>query len=131
RRGWESGKLEPGGGPRGRNWKEAAKAGLEENDERMSQIVTIASISAFNRHITAGLAYTASKAGAVLLGKSMATFLAPWGVRSNVIAPGIYPSEMVPDNAVYSVNQIPAGRQGNFNDMAGAILYLVGKSGAY
>jgi len=38
---------------------------------------------------------------------------------------------MVPDNATYSVNQIPAGRQGNFNDMAGAILYLVGKSGAY
>jgi len=88
RRGWESGKMEPGGGPRGRNWKEAARAGLGEDDERMSQIVTIASISGFNRHITAGLAYTASKAGAVLLGKSMATFLAPWGVRSNVIAPG-------------------------------------------
>lgn len=32
---------------------------------------------------------------------------------------------------VYPVNEVPAGRKGDFGDMAGVILYLVGKSGAY
>lgn len=31
----------------------------------------------------------------------------------------------------FPLNQVPAGRKGNFNDMAGVTLYLVGKSGAY
>jgi NAD(P)-dependent dehydrogenase (short-subunit alcohol dehydrogenase family) len=34
------------------------------------------------------LAYAGSKAAAVSIGKSLATFLAPWGIRSNIIAPG-------------------------------------------
>jgi NAD(P)-dependent dehydrogenase (short-subunit alcohol dehydrogenase family) len=58
------------------------------SDQRTSQIITVASISSFNRHVTAGLAYTATKAGAAMLGKALATLLAPFGIRSNVIAPG-------------------------------------------
>lgn len=77
RRGWVTGKR-----------THQKKVSGDPKDERSSQIITVASISAFNREVTAGLAYTASKAGAVMLGKSMATFLAPWGIRSNILAPG-------------------------------------------
>lgn len=89
RRGWEGGRVEPGR-TRGRRWTEelGEKEGVEEGDKRQSQIVTVASIAAFNRHVTAGVAYSASKAAAVHVGKSLATLLSPWGVRSNVIAPG-------------------------------------------
>ena len=31
----------------------------------------------------------------------------------------------------YPVDKVPAGRKGTFDDIAGAILYLVGRSGAY
>lgn len=31
----------------------------------------------------------------------------------------------------YSVTEIPAGRKGSFQDIAGVVLYLVGKGGAY
>jgi len=80
-------------GNKRRGWKTGKKDKLErisgdESDQRTSQIISVASISAFNRCITAGLAYTASKAGAVMLGKSLANLLAPFGIRSNIIAPG-------------------------------------------
>lgn len=96
RRGWVTGKRE--------TQTRAQGAEYDASDRRTSQIITVASISAYNRLITAGLAYTASKAGATILAKSMAYFLAPWGIRSNVIAPGSrltflfsFPSPVVPD----------------------------------
>lgn len=80
RRGWIEGKREV--------QQRAQGAEYDHSDQRTSQIITVASIAAFNREITAGLAYTASKAGAVMLGKSLSHFLAPWGIRSNIICPG-------------------------------------------
>lgn len=32
---------------------------------------------------------------------------------------------------VFPVDQVPAGKVGEYEDLAGAILYLVGKAGAY
>lgn len=44
----------------------------------------------------------------------------------------VYPSEMTTGSKdAYTYNEIPAGRKGNFQDIAGVLLYLVGKSGAY
>lgn len=102
------------------------------SDTRTSQIITVSSISGFNREITAGLAYTATKAGATLLGKSLANLLAPFGIRSNVICPGRFPSDMTAGaETLFPVSKVPAGQPGQFEDMAGLILYLIGKSGAY
>ncbi|KAL4876758.1 NAD(P)-binding protein [Aspergillus karnatakaensis] len=108
------------------------KNGVEEDDKRSSQIITVASIAGFNRFVTAGLAYGASKAAAIHLGKSLANLLAPWGIRSNVINPGVYPSDMTAGSKeAYDTKEIPAGRKGEYQDIAGAILYLSGKAGAY
>ncbi|KAK5086758.1 hypothetical protein LTS08_007171 [Lithohypha guttulata] len=102
------------------------------SDTRTSQIITVTSISSFNREITASLAYTASKAGATVLGKSLANLLAPFGIRSNIIAPGRFPSAMTAGaETVYPVNKVPAGVPGQFEDMAGVVLYLVSRAGAY
>ncbi|KAF2147226.1 uncharacterized protein K452DRAFT_348023 [Aplosporella prunicola CBS 121167] len=131
RRGWQSGKIAPEE-TRKRSTEGLKDIGVGEDDLRTSQIITTASIASFNRQVTAGLAYSASKAGAVHIGKMLATLLLPWGIRSNVIAPGIYPSQMTGESdQTFPLNQVPAGRKGNFNDMAGVTLYLVGKSGAY
>ncbi|KAK8215598.1 short chain dehydrogenase/reductase family [Phyllosticta paracitricarpa] len=102
------------------------------NERRGCQIITTASIAGFNRGITAGVAYSASKAAAVHLGKILATLLVPWGVRSNVVAPGIYPSAMTGESdAEYISSQVPLGKKGSFDDIAGLILYMVGKGGSY
>lgn len=80
KRGWATGRREVQARAEGANY--------DANDPRTSQIITVTSIASFNRFVTAGLAYSATKAGAAMLGKALATLLAPFAIRSNVIAPG-------------------------------------------
>lgn len=58
------------------------------NVEQKSQIIATSSIGGFNRLPLAGWAYGPSKAAVTHLMKQVATFFAPHGIRSNVIAPG-------------------------------------------
>lgn len=79
RRGWEGGKL-PADRARRREKDNLTKTLIEPDDERTSQIITVGSISRLNRFITAGLAYSCSKAAAIHLCKMLAYLLAPWGI---------------------------------------------------
>ena len=58
------------------------------NVEQKSQVIATSSIGSFNRKAKSGYAYGESKAATTHLMKQMATNLAPYGIRSNVIAPG-------------------------------------------
>lgn len=58
-----------------------------------SQIITTSSIAGFNRKEMLGYPYGASKAAIVHLTKMLSTHFAPYGIRANMIAPGLYPSE--------------------------------------
>ena len=58
------------------------------NLEQKSQVIATSSIGGFNRRPKAGFAYGESKAATTHLMKQMATNLAPYGIRSNIIAPG-------------------------------------------
>ncbi|KAF1975034.1 NAD(P)-binding protein [Bimuria novae-zelandiae CBS 107.79] len=132
RRGWASGKVEGEGNPRAQDTSALEKIGADKDDDRMAQIITTASVASFMRYVTAGLAYNASKSAAAQLGKILASVLAPWGVRSNVVAPGPYPSEMTKSrDPRFGTGQVPQGRMGGVNDVAGLLLFLVGKGGAY
>jgi THO complex subunit 3 len=141
RRGWKAGRVVGDSGdprttgkgtPREQDKSVLKKLGYDEDDDRLAHIITVASVASFMRYSTAGLAYNASKAAAAQLGKILSSILAEWGIRSNVIAPGPYPSEMT--NGIegrYGTNQIPQGRMGGLNDIASLALFLVGKGGAY
>lgn len=117
-----------------------------------SQVVATASITAFNRTVPSGFAYATSKAAVVHMIKQFATYLVPHQIRCNVIAPGcelttltlpvdehplnsLYPTDM--SNPALEVdheallNTIPAGRTGEVQDIAGTILYLASRGGAY
>ncbi|KAI0149407.1 hypothetical protein BJ166DRAFT_62740 [Pestalotiopsis sp. NC0098] len=109
------------------------KQQIATSDVRTSQIITVSSITGFERHGLTGLAYSASKAAATHLGKVLATMLVPWNIRSNVIVPGLYPSEMTAflSKDAIPISNTPAGRAGSFEDVAGIILYLMGRGGAY
>ncbi|KAF1831421.1 NAD(P)-binding protein [Decorospora gaudefroyi] len=105
------------------------------NVEQKSQVICVASVGAFIRVSLAGYAYAASKAAAVHMMKQMATNLVPYDIRSNVIAPGLYPTEMT--DGIFEVKDkwprdfIPLQRAGDVKDMAGAILFLTSRAGAY
>ncbi|KAI9800937.1 MAG: hypothetical protein M1833_003074 [Piccolia ochrophora] len=105
-----------------------------------SQVIATSSIGGFNRKVPAGIAYGTSKAAVTHLMKQLATGLVPYGIRSNVLAPGLYPSELaapiIGDRDVtvvgaFTKDHIPAERAGTEEDMAGAILFLASRAGAY
>lgn len=58
-----------------------------------SQVITISSGGAYRKDDKVfSVSYTLSKAATTHLGKMLAHFLKDWQIRSNVVAPGIFPS---------------------------------------
>ncbi|KAI1139285.1 NAD(P)-binding protein [Hypoxylon sp. FL0543] len=107
------------------------------NLKQKSQVIATSSIGAYNRVPLAGYAYGPSKAAVIHMMKQFATSLVPYGIRSNIIAPGFYPSDMTKElqakkpGDVWPKNVVPEQRFGDEEDIAGTILYLVSKAGAY
>jgi len=104
-----------------------------------SSIVNVSSISGAMKGSSGGqFAYAASKAAFTHLSRMLATTFKDVKVRVNVIAPGIFPSEMTAgesgeDNKSTLDMQLsnPAGRTGIDSDMAASILFLAGKGGIF
>ncbi|GAP93166.1 putative short chain dehydrogenase reductase family protein [Rosellinia necatrix] len=105
-----------------------------------SQVVVTASIAAYSRESASPPAYVASKAAVVQLAQQAATNLAPYQIRVNTLAPGWFMSEMAEPilNARDSEAEgpghpdfVPARRWGTEEELAGTILYLASRAGAY
>lgn len=79
--------------------------------------------------------YAASKSGLVGLARSLAREFASRGVTANVVAPGFIETEMTAelDEALVKkyAEQIPLGRMGVAEDVAGAVAFLAGPSASY
>ena len=76
--------------------------------------------------------------------KQLATMLVPYDIRANAIAPGLYLSEMTSGmmdaqnktashnvEGTWDKSVVPATRTGDEEDMAGVILWLCSRAGAY
>lgn len=79
--------------------------------------------------------YAASKAGLIAFGKSLARELASRNVRVNSVAPGFVVSDMTagfPEEGVKALlQQIPAGRLGQPEDIAKAVAFLASDDASY
>jgi NAD(P)-dependent dehydrogenase (short-subunit alcohol dehydrogenase family) len=79
--------------------------------------------------------YAASKAGLIGLTKTLAKEFASKGITVNAIAPGYVGTDMVrsvPKEILDKIiAQIPLGRLGEPEEVAGAVAYLVSEDGAY
>ncbi|WP_386681391.1 3-oxoacyl-[acyl-carrier-protein] reductase [Loktanella sp. R86503] len=79
--------------------------------------------------------YAASKAGMVGMSKSIAYEVASRGITVNCVAPGFIATAMTDklndDQKGAILGQIPAGRMGNAEEIAAAVLYLSSKEAAY
>jgi NAD(P)-dependent dehydrogenase (short-subunit alcohol dehydrogenase family) len=105
-----------------------------------SQIMTTSSIGGFSRLPGASFAYNSSKAAVTHMTKMLATAFVPYGIRCNVLAPGVFPSELA--GAIIGAldpartgeldqSLVPAGRTGREEDIAGAVLWMAGRGGGY
>ncbi|KAJ7644458.1 hypothetical protein FB45DRAFT_897976 [Roridomyces roridus] len=114
-------------------------AGRQRPPHYSSQVISVSSSGGFRLDPKIfSLSYTLAKAACTHLGKMLANLLAPWGIRSNVLAPGVFPSEMTmgvfPGIGLGSqlfIDSVPLKRAGTEEEMAGAILFLASRSGAY
>ena len=79
--------------------------------------------------------YAASKAGMIAMGKSMAYEVASRGITVNAIAPGFIETAMTDkltdDQKAGILGQVPAGRMGTPNEIAGAVVYLASAEAGY
>ena len=101
------------------------------------KIVTIASMLSFQGGFRAA-AYSASKGGVAQLTKALANEWAPHGVNVNAIAPGYVRTQLNshiwrddPGRSEAILARLPAGRWGEPDDLAGAVLYLTSAASDY
>lgn len=100
------------------------------------RVVTISSVAAQLGGYRSSSAYIASKAAVIGLTKGLARELAPFGVTANSVAPGLIDAPMLrlsldPANDAEAAANIPLGRIGTPEDVAGAVSYLVSNDAAY
>lgn len=104
-----------------------------------SSIVNVSSISGAMKGSSGGqFAYASSKAAFTHMSRMLATTFADVKVRVNVIAPGVFPSEMTAGESGEDNKSTldmepsnPSGRTGEDSDMAATILMLAGKGGLF
>jgi len=100
-------------------------------------IVHISSIDAYGADGNQ-VAYNASKAGMLGLNRTMATELAPYGIRSNVVAPGYtstpltrqYIGDELYTHMTEDFARVPQRRMATPDEIAGAVLFLASDDAA-
>jgi NAD(P)-dependent dehydrogenase (short-subunit alcohol dehydrogenase family) len=80
--------------------------------------------------------YAATKGGIVSMSRGLARSLAPDRVRVNTVAPGFVDTEMMrsglsDDQLADSVAQVPLGRLAEPDEVAAAVLFLLGPESSY
>ncbi len=101
-----------------------------------ARVINIGSIDGLRVPMLQNYAYSASKAGLHMLTRHMAHHLVEDHIAINAIAPGPFPSKMtkflfdsVGEEGVAS--NVPLGRAGRPDDVAGLAIFLSSKAGAY
>lgn len=81
--------------------------------------------------------YSVSKAAAHHLGRNLAVELGPRNITTNTVAPGFFPSKLANGlienlgGAEELGSQIPRGRLGEAEDIAGLMIFLCSPAGNY
>ena len=105
--------------------------------DRPSTVVNIGSVMGTITQAENAYAYSASKAAVHHLTRILAHELAGRQVTVNAIAPGPFPTNMTrfalghEAGAERGAKSVPMGRLGRPDDIAGALLFLAGRGGAY
>ena len=108
---------------------------LKATSDDPARVINIGSVDGINVPIIENYAYGVSKAAVHHLTRVMARKLVSENILVNAVAPGPYPSMMLGAavNHDYSLieSRNPRGRIGSPEDIAGLVLFLCSRAGAY
>ena len=100
------------------------------------RIVNFASLQT-TRAFPGGVSYGASKAGIAQLTRAMAEAWSGFGINTNAIGPGFFPTELTgpvfadATRSARNAAQTCIGRNGNLSDIDGPLLFLCSQASAY
>jgi 3-oxoacyl-[acyl-carrier protein] reductase len=102
--------------------------------QRWGRIINISSVVAYTGNVgQAG--YASAKAGLLGLTKTVAREVANRGITANAVAPGVIDTAMtqaLPEDVLkWMLGQVPMGRAGTAEDVAGAVAFLASDDAAY
>jgi len=115
---------------------DVARAFHAQLAEAKGSMIVVSSVAGFKANI-GNPAYSASKAGAVSLVKTLGVAWARDGIRVNGIAPGLVPTKLTtvttehPERLEGALRSIPLRRLGTAADMAGAAQFLASPLASY
>lgn len=102
---------------------------------RSGKIVNFSSIAAARGARSGHAHYAAAKGGVAAFTRSLANELGPYGINVNAVAPGIIRTKMteqaLEDRGADYHSQIPLGRIGLPEEVAGLVLFLVSPAARY
>ncbi len=109
----------------------AVAPGMKER--KWGRIVSFSMANADQHNAQTGVtAHYIAKAGVLILSRSLAKVLAPFGITVNTISPGFIDSGSAPSEELTKmVKNIPAGYVGTTGDAIAAILYLLSDEARY
>ena len=105
--------------------------------EDPARVINIGSIDGLRTPSVPNYSYSASKAAVHMLTRHLARELAPQHITVNAIAPGPFESRMMawaldnPDTRSAVEREVPLGRIGRGDDVAGLTMFLASRAGAY
>ena len=105
--------------------------------EDPARVINIGSIDGLRTPSVPNYSYSASKAAVHMLTRHLARELAPEHITVNAIAPGPFESRMMawalddPDTRSAVEREVPLGRIGRADDVAGLTMFLASRAGAY
>jgi NAD(P)-dependent dehydrogenase (short-subunit alcohol dehydrogenase family) len=98
-------------------------------------IINVSSVLALTTAGSPQAAYAASKAAILALTRDLAQeWTGRRGIRVNAIVPGFFATELTAGHSDHLdglIERIPAGRLGDPDDLAGAVLFLASDASAY
>ncbi len=105
-------------------------------DKGHGNIINIASLQSF-RAFANSMAYGASKGGIAQLTRAMAEAWSSYGVVTNAIAPGFFPTELTrkvyenPELLEHNARMTAIGRNGELADLDGVTVFLASAAASY
>jgi len=99
-------------------------------------IINVASLQSF-RAFANSIAYGASKGGIAQLTRAMAEAWSPFGIVTNAVAPGFFPTELTrkvyqnPELLAHNAGMTAIGRNGELSDLDGVTVFLASAAANY